>query len=452
MRKHLLWFVFFIGLLTPQHTIQAQEDVGYLRYDTHIFLEEDGSFIVMEIQQLQFNGAFHNGFAEIPLDYVVGIEDITVAGGSDLDSLTPYQLNGGGPNSYTTERDGDVIYVDWEFPETQPGDTLTFTLQYKVLGGLWVYPQTDTLEWRAVPAERGFPVPASWVVVNLPFTVATDALDYTAFGPASTVETIETETGQQIVFNAAEPIPDGVAFQVLVDFPHGLVAAEPQAWQIAADTAVLAYSLDNIDVEMVVGEDGRLHIAERRQVTIQEGVMYGGYREISWLYLDGVGDVSLAEGDAVFTFVPDAAPLCDYCAQTMTEARYSRWAQYSEWQDRVTISDDWAGQTAVRWQFPPLVKGETTTFTLAYTVVGAISVNEDNQRLSWTVVPGYETAVGETAVHLQLPGDMGLEDIAIEGGAAQRKGGAILITPEQPPQADEAWQIAITLPPGATTA
>ncbi|MCP4426237.1 MAG: DUF2207 domain-containing protein, partial [Chloroflexi bacterium] len=222
--------------------------------------------------------------------------------------------------------------------------------------------------------------------------------------------------------------------------------------QIAADTAVLAYSLDNIDVEMVVGEDGRLHIAERRQVAIQEGVMYGGYREISWLYLDGVGDVSLAEGDAVFTFVPDDAPLCDYCAQIMTEARYSQWAQYSEWQDRVTISDDWAGQTAVRWQFPPLVKGETTTFTLEYTVDGAISVNEDNQRLSWTVVPGYETAVGETAVHLQLPGDMGLEDIAIEGGAAKREGGAILITPEQPPQADEAWQIAIDLPPEATTA
>ena len=84
----------------------------------------------------------------------------------------------------------------------------------------------------AVPADRsGVPVLASQVTVTLPadpasgLPVPVQDLRATTFGAPAKAQS----TGGQVVFEANQDIPDGTALQVQVGFPHGLVAAEPQA-------------------------------------------------------------------------------------------------------------------------------------------------------------------------------------------------------------------------------
>ncbi|MEJ2747017.1 MAG: DUF2207 domain-containing protein [Anaerolineae bacterium] len=300
MKNRIRIFLFpllaFIVLILVAPANAQTPDLAYVRYDVDIALHEDGRFTVSEIQQIRFGGSFSTGFAEIPLALVSDIENVRVAGGPTLTALTPYRT-GSGPLTYSVDREGDSLYVDWEYPETQAGDELIFVVQYDVVGGLWVYEDVNTLEWRAVPEDRsGLDVAASRVTVTLPFTLSADELDARAFGPANTVGLVESKGGQRIIFEAQEPVADGTAFQVLVNFPPGLVTAVAQPWQIAEDEADLAYAIDQIDIAMTVQADGRLAITEQQQVSVSSGALYTGSRDLNWLYSDGI--TSQASGKA----------------------------------------------------------------------------------------------------------------------------------------------------------
>ena len=156
--------LFALLLLIPAVFAQEESSVEYLRYDVEITLHENGDFTVREIQQLRFNDTFSEGFADIPLGYLNEISDIRVFGGPDVENLQAYTDTEFGLNSFTYEEEGDALYITWHYMATNPGDELTFVIEYDVSGGLWVYPEFDTLEWRAVAADRsGLPVPTSRV-------------------------------------------------------------------------------------------------------------------------------------------------------------------------------------------------------------------------------------------------------------------------------------------------
>ena len=173
---------------------QDAPPVTYERYDVAIDVKPDGSFAVQEIQQIRFDGEFTQAFAEIPLAYTTRIDDVSVYEGD-----TAYTAGGDGPGTFTTEYDGDNLAVDWTFEQTQPGDVRTFMLAYTVAGGLWIYPDGDLLEWRAVPADRsGVPVQASRVTVTLPadpasgLPVPARTCEATAFGAPATAQSSAT--------------------------------------------------------------------------------------------------------------------------------------------------------------------------------------------------------------------------------------------------------------------
>ena len=56
-----------------------------------------------------------------------------------------YEESGFGAGTFTWSRGVDAIRVDWEYEPTGGTDVRTFTVEYRVLGGLWVYPGRDTL-------------------------------------------------------------------------------------------------------------------------------------------------------------------------------------------------------------------------------------------------------------------------------------------------------------------
>lgn len=455
IRRVLLMFpMIVVVLFVMVSSTQAQTpDLDYQRYDVEITVNEDGTFSVRETQHVYFRDSFRTGFAEIPLDFVAEIENIRVSGGDTFETVSPYS-SGNGPFTYGVDWESDAVYVEWEFFPTEWGDEKIFVVEYDVVGGLWVYSDMHTLEWRAVAEDRsGVDVEASTVTVNLPFLLGQNELDSIAFGPEYETTFSELDGGTQVVFTANGRIPNGTPFQIIVDFPSGLVVAELQPWQIVEDTANLDYTLDRIGVEMVVQEDGRLLITEQQQVTVNEGVMYSGFRKLNWLFTDGISIEQINEGDQPLRFTEDRLAACLNCYTVEEVNRYGSWVEFLDWRDEVSIREEAAGETVAEWSFPELVRGESTTFTLVYLVDGAIRINEDGtQEISWTVIPGYDALVTETQVRLLLPGGLGLEDVAISGGDVSRDGNGIVVVPKTAVSPNTAWQIDLTLPESATTA
>ena len=447
MRKGILYFLILYLLLLVTVPVAAKDGVAYTRYDVEIVVQEDGRLLVREIQHLQFSGRYKEGFAEIPLDYVNQIRDISVFGGTTVANLEPYEFIGIGSESYRFEIDNGFVYVDWHYEETSPGDELVFMLEYEVEGGLWVYDEMMTMEWRAIAADRGGrTVPQSRVTVDLPFAVTADQLDTLAFGSEHTTSIEPLDVGQRVVFETTEPILDGTRFQVVVDFPLGLVAAQKQAWQVEADEGRLEYTVDGVDIEMVVRADGRLHITENQHISVQTGVVDEGFRIVEFLFVDDVGNFQLSEGDQSFAAVKEG--LCDYCYRLWQSARQPGWVYYHEFTEAVAFNASKMGGVEVEYGFPGLLRGESSTFTVAYEADGAFSVAEDGHLLTWTAVPGEAIMPQEATIILQLPGGMGLEDATIEGAVAERTAAGIVLRPERPLTAWQDWQFTLLLPPG----
>jgi uncharacterized membrane protein YgcG len=422
--------------------------VTYLHYNVDMTLKPDGNFIVLEIQEIRFNDSFQTAFAEIPLDYVTNVSTIRLWEGA-----TPYVLKdrASEAGTYAIEVGRSSIFVEWRFAETAPGDVRTFVLGYVVQGGLWVYADETILEWRAVPADRsGAPVLASQVTIHLPDGTRTpvDQLRYTAYGPEFTVQAAE----DQVTFVSSAAIPDGTRFQVQLGFPPELTAATLQAWQIKEETAQLAYRLEAMDVDLALDGDGQVRVTERQRVAVDAGAMYSGQRAISLAYMDGIRDIQLFEGEQPFS---PAGPACEtYCFQTKQPSQQRAWITYDEKARAVNI-DEWkAGEAAIEWDFPGLVKGEASTFHLQYTALGAIQVNEASQQLNWTVVYAKrDVPVQAASLRIELPPGVRWQDVTLQGGEMQvQADGSIRLVHEGEIRPGRTWQIKLTMPAGATAA
>ena len=440
-------------LLFNRAPLYAQQapPITYQRYDTAITLQPDGSFLVQEIQQIRFDGNFHTAYAEIPRTLTSSIEDVQISEGEKT-----YARNSVGPGSFTADAGTDSIIVNWEYTMTQPSDVRTFTLAYKVKGGLWVYPQGDILEWRAVPADRsGILVENSTVTVTLPAAVGADQLRYTAYGPDFQTQVNETQplttTQSQVVFTAKQPVPNGVNFQVQVGFPGNLVAAEQQPWQAHEDAAQLVYRFMAINTDLTINADGTLTVDEAQQVAVEAGALTQGNRQIATRFLDALDGVTLHEGDQPFT---ETTTACDYCFQITTEKRKPDWVQYDQRQRRIRTKEYNAGQVGINWQLPALVRGEKTTLHLRYRVQGALQVLPDNQQLNWTAVfSGRQRPVETATVRLHLPPGVKAENVMVTGGNVQwQNDGSALIQAPGPIPETRTWVVQVTLPAQATQA
>lgn len=428
---------------------QDAPPITYERYDVAIAVQPDGSFIVRETQQIRFDGQFSQGFAEIPLDYTTRVDAVTVYEGD-----MALERNGSGPGSFTTEYDGSALYVDWTFTPTQPGDVRTFVVEYTVVGGLWIYPDQDLLEWRAVPAERsGIPVLASVVTVTLPPDPATGlpvpagALSTASFGQPASVATGDGQT----VFTSDGPIPDGLALQVQVGFPHGIVAAEPQAWQVAEDNADLVYRYLALDTDFAINADGTIDVEERQQLVVEAGALRQGLHTITHTGMDDVVDVAVFEGEQAFTLTDE---WCDYCYSVSQTPRQPGWISYDPYYETVVTDETQAGATHLLWTAPALVKGEEATYRILYTLINPLHLSNDAQTFSWTIIfDEQEMPVQSATVRLTLPPGVAPADVEVTGGAVRpQPDGTLLLTPPEPILSTAPWEWSITLPRNATAA
>jgi hypothetical protein len=466
-------FIYLLALpwLTGAIPGQAGPPVTYLRYDVQIDVQRNGSFTVREIQEVKFNQTFRTAFAEIPTQFTESIGSVRVyemLDDTEVEYVNATQSSVDEPLPYTfsATREGDSLLIEWGYNPTTPGETRIFIVEYQVLGGLWIYPDGDILEWRAVTGDRsGVPVETSRVTVTLPESVVIDSLPAVAYGPEHEIRYADSglsnavnltpddsnQTADQVIFDVNGPLYDGEAFQVQVGFPHGLVDGEPSLWQIQEDTAALEVSLPSLVTVIHIEEDGNLLVEEYHSVAVEAGALHGSRRTFPTRFIDEFSDVEIYEGDQAFA---QTRSNCEYCLQVNRTDRDRNWVTYNDDTYELQFRDQAAGTIDVAWSYPPLVRGETTTFLLRYRVHGAVQILDNGQRLTWTAAyPGRSSAITAAELYLYPPPGTSAESLQIVGGPVeQRPDGAILVRYNGDVAPNQAWDVTVTMPQGATNA
>jgi uncharacterized membrane protein YgcG len=228
LKNYRRWTLLFLLLvLFVAVPVSAQDKrVVWNRFDVDITVNQDGSFDVVEKQEIQFiGGPFHYGFRDIDKKHTEGITEIRVG---DV-SGAYLQNDSEAPGTFYIEDRGDSIYVKWFFDDTTD-ETRTFFVSYKVHGGLRYYDGGDQLWWNAVYADRPADVESSVVIVKVPAPAVIENMD-TYFTMAD-MELLDKQTAK---FTARDSIPPGMPFEVRVQFTHGVVAGTAPAWQRDAE-------------------------------------------------------------------------------------------------------------------------------------------------------------------------------------------------------------------------
>lgn len=431
---------------------QDASPIVYERYDVDFEVRPDGSFVVRETQQIRFDGEFSLAFAEIPLAYTTRIDGVSVTERDGIDR--PYTAGGEGPGAFSTEYDGDSLYVDWTFSPTQPGDVRTFVIEYTVIGGLWIYPDGDLLEWRAIPADRsGVPVEASRVTVTLPPDPATGqpvpagSLTATSFDWPSQ---IQIEDGW-VMLDSSQPIPDGLSMLVQIGFPHGIVSAEAQPWQAAQDSADLAYYYLSHDTSFAFGGDGTVLVEEVDELVVTAGALRQGVATITHTGMDDVVDVAVYEGEQSLTLSDEP---CDYCFSVSQTPRQAGWVSYDPRLATIVTDESMAGATEILYTVPALVAGESASFRQRYRLVNPLHIADDGQTFTWTIIfDEQDVAVDQASVRVDLPPGIEPAEAQVTGGSLQTQpDGTLRLEPDGPIVSYQPWTWSLTLPAGATGA
>jgi len=234
----LLLIIFTLAAgLVPASPVSAASDVTWNRYDVDITVHEDGTFSVVEDQQVTFNGRFSHGFATIPLGRVEDINNVQVEVGNSPDSMqearrvSPSRFSNE-PGTYTSYTQNGNLEINYGFdPTSFGGDQRYIRLSYDVVGGLRVYsdltPANQQLWWIAISSEVTdiAPIEESTVTVTLPETVAESNL---VLSPEN-----GTVNGSTITWTKSD-LGTGDDFQVRAQFPM-ITGATAPAWQQADD-------------------------------------------------------------------------------------------------------------------------------------------------------------------------------------------------------------------------
>ena len=239
-RGTFLLFVLAILLaITAQPLFAQEKSLIWDRFDVDIVVKKDGSFDVSEHQTIHFtSGTFTKGSRSIPKNKFDALDNFSVTDASG--NVYQQATDGTEPFTFTVAENYNNYTIYWYFPATS-GSTETYTLNYSVIGGLRIYDGGDQLWWKAVYADRPFPVRASRVRVIVPdgapiqewsaYINEVDARD------SATAEVLDGN--QAVIFNVGR-LAVGEDFEVRVQFQHGSVDAVTPGWQAQADADAAA--------------------------------------------------------------------------------------------------------------------------------------------------------------------------------------------------------------------
>jgi hypothetical protein len=220
-------------LLSPR--VYAQDkSLVWEQFNVEIEVQPDGSFDVAEHQTIRFtSGSFSVGYRDLPIRNFRYADNWAITDGQG----NVYRQTQSGEATYTftvTERGGSYI-IEWFFP-SMANRAETFTLSYTVYDGLRFYEGGDQLWWKAIYADRSFPVLNGQVRVAVPEGATIQQWsayinDVNARGSANA----ELVGSQALVYTLQSRLQAGEDFEVRVEFTPNIVDGAAQPWQAAAD-------------------------------------------------------------------------------------------------------------------------------------------------------------------------------------------------------------------------
>ncbi|RMF26198.1 MAG: DUF2207 domain-containing protein, partial [Chloroflexi bacterium] len=162
---------------------------------------------------------------------------------------------------------------------------------------------------------------------------------------------------------------------VILVFLFGL--AVPTLAPVLAQEKV--YEIANYDVDLVLRPDGSYRVTERITFDFQQRSFTFATRNIPLSKIDAITEIQVRSDDVTL--------------QEVTQEVRN-------------------GQQWIRWTFPP--RTGPTTFTLAYTVYGALFEVKDQNRVDWDAIgTGWSVPIYDVDVRVVLPASLGLESADI---------------------------------------
>jgi hypothetical protein len=232
MRRHrtLILLILATVLLVIALPASAQsKTLVWDRYDVFLNIQPNGDLRVTERQAINFgNGPFTYGYAIIPLDKTGPITNIAV---SDADGHTYQQTDYSiEPYTFWVDQSGNELELRWYFPPVENA-TRSYDLSYTAKDAVRIYDSGDKLQWIAIDNQRDFPINQATVTVNLP--PGASFLDIDSAGVEANWQ--QGDNGQSVQYVAQRRMSTSDRFEIGVEFTHGIVPAEPPAWQAEVD-------------------------------------------------------------------------------------------------------------------------------------------------------------------------------------------------------------------------
>ncbi|MEO0457303.1 MAG: DUF2207 domain-containing protein [Cyanobacteria bacterium P01_A01_bin.114] len=205
----------FLGvLLTLITPALATSPFHWEFIDVNLDVQPSGDMLVTETQKYVFTDDHTpQRYRYIPLDKVDAIKDVEVFEGETR------------LNNQVGQKDNQ-LWISWKHPLDAP-ETHTFTLKYRVIGGLQVNEQTTQVYWQAIFPDRSAFIEAAKVRVQLPEAV-TEQVNFTSFGAPSAAQAIDQRTFE---FTAQDKMLPRQALEVQVSFPSQLLDIPQPEWQ-----------------------------------------------------------------------------------------------------------------------------------------------------------------------------------------------------------------------------
>lgn len=213
-------FIVICLLIVPSQYVFAKTFIVD-RFDVTIDIQPGNIMLVMDTITANFAGNPADCFSlDLDMQQVDSVEILSAA----MDgTIMPHGTAAG-----QVEVQGAVMpqRIIWHFPATSEAKH-TFTLQYRVTGGIRREADRDSLIWQVIAKNHEFEIVDSAVTVNYPAGVKL----FEAPKIQGRLTQVEQTSDTQVILSVHE-IWDGVELVAYVCFPLGSVITELPQWQI----------------------------------------------------------------------------------------------------------------------------------------------------------------------------------------------------------------------------
>ncbi|HZQ05549.1 MAG TPA: DUF2207 domain-containing protein, partial [Anaerolineae bacterium] len=225
----ILTFALLLFALSTNPSLAQSRSVEVQARNGDVTIQQNGDMTFDETWIVQFIGSFHFAFRCIQQGRY---NNITNWGVSE-NGRAYTQSSSERPGTFELYTDNGQDCIKWFF--TANSETRTFNLTYNVQGGLRIYPGGDQFFWNFIEPDRQYTIDSSTVTLHLPGNATPDQIK------ASAAENLAEHPDEAHVFDGNTVVFTGRNFTagdewtLRAQFPHGIVNAQPAAWQVSQD-------------------------------------------------------------------------------------------------------------------------------------------------------------------------------------------------------------------------